>query len=189
MKRYELFLVSSGGWRPREGCSSTVKERLPRPATTRFEAAGASLCESGRRTGSFDIRAAFYHARTGLPGDARGKGWLAKARSRDRTPTNMLVAEQVRLLRDEEMVSIAEIAGLIGITEATVAKAYSHARPDLAKGPGKRGNVAPRLGGEKCRESFRRLESGETPQQVASAVGCCRMTVYRIRKAGRPDPA
>jgi DNA invertase Pin-like site-specific DNA recombinase len=105
-------------------------------------------------------------------------------------PPYVRIAEEVARRRDEGRQTFRAIASELGVSPATVTRAYDWAhRADLAaaiaegRQPG-RGRL-PQHDEATHREIARLLQAGRTPDQTAREVGCGRSTVYRVRTAMR----
>ncbi len=94
------------------------------------------------------------------------------------------IAPKVVRLRDVEKRSFAKIAAAIGVSEATVKRAYDYGHPDVVELAIETGTQARRgqynhLGEAKFRQIRKLLSSGKkTVKEIASKVGCSDATVY-----------
>ena len=101
-------------------------------------------------------------------------------------PTKYIeIAPEVVRLRKQKM-SFAKIATKLGVSEATVTRAYDHGCPKAAREavengtPSKRGSYSHL--GEKVFQKIRKLlRAGMEVKEIAQKVGCGTSTVYRLR--------
>jgi hypothetical protein len=105
--------------------------------------------------------------------------------ARSGRPLYVALADDVARMWDGEGLRLVEIAGRLGVNEATARRAYDHFHRDrvaAAVGAGAPIDRGPRVAlSEAQRADARdRLGRGETLEAVAAAVGCSTSTVRRI---------
>jgi site-specific DNA recombinase len=100
-------------------------------------------------------------------------------------PKHIQLAEEVARLRDQDNMSFEKIRALLHISDGTVRRAYDYAHPEIVHEAAEKGAAPQRgryshLGANVFREIRRLLREGQTPSEIAKAVGCGASTVRRV---------
>lgn len=101
--------------------------------------------------------------------------------------TYKTIAAEVARLRDQQQMSLKQIAHKLGVHGNTVRRAYDHAHPDTARQAAVQGRTPPRgryshLGAKVKNKIRDMLKQGHRTVEIAARLGCGASTVGRIRK-------
>jgi transposase-like protein len=102
------------------------------------------------------------------------------------------ISEEVARLRDKSM-SFVQIAEELGVSRATVSRAYDHCHQRAVHDAVARGETPcrgqySRLGEDVYEKIRNLLRAGIKPSEIAARVGCGTSTVYRERRKMRAEP-
>jgi hypothetical protein len=104
------------------------------------------------------------------------------------------ISEEVAYLRDEKKMPFVQIAAKLGVSRATVRRAYDHWHQEAVREAVERGDSPCRgqyshLGEDVYEEIRKLLRAGTKPSEIAAEVGCGASTVYRVRRKMQAESA